>query len=265
MKLFIGHFYPNLLNIYGDRGNIITLVKRCEWRNIEVEVVEINPGQKKTIKCDLYFGGGGQNQQQDIVSKDFKKQSELIKQEIAKDKPFLAICGTYQLLGKYFQTNTEAKIPGIGLIDYYTVAGNKRKIGNIVVSLSEDIKKRVKHVYPKAEDYKLVGFENHSGNTYLNTSSQNNEDKKYDKLKPLGIAEKGYGNNSSDNFEGAVFKNVVGTYLHGPILPKNPHLADFLIYQALKSKYQIDKLTPLNDKSEWQAHKAAIQRAYNPS
>ena len=157
----------------------------------------------------------------------------------------LTICGTYQLFGHFFKTNLGKKIPGISIFDAYTIAGNKRKIGNIVVEINPSIINR-----------QLVGFENHSGNTFICKKNKAGD------TFPLGKTIKGFGNNDKNKTAGAVYKNVIGTYLHGPILPKNPHLADFLIKKALEIKYKKKfNLKPLNDNLEWQAHKTAIKMA----
>ena len=243
LKLTLGYFYPHLLNIYGDKGNIICLKKRCQWHQIELKIkaIKINSILKRK-DCDLFFGGGGQDKQQLIVAKDLTKKKKVLQAEAERGVPMLTICGTYQLFGHYFKTNLGKKIPGISIFDAYTIAGNKRKIGNIIVEIN-----------PSIISHQLVGFENHSGNTFIVKTEKN---------ATLALAKviKGFGNNGQDKTAGAIYKNVVGTYLHGPILPKNPHLADWLIKTALEIKYQRKiKLKPLDDKVEWQAHKAALK------
>jgi CobQ-like glutamine amidotransferase family enzyme len=234
MKLIIGYLYGNLMNIYGDTGNIIALKKRAQWRGIEVEVKNISVGDKLT-GADIYFFGGGQDQSQEIVAKDLKTKANMLKQEVERGVPLLSICGGYQLLGEYYQPFDGPKLEGASLFKAYTEASHDRMIGNIV------IESMFGH---------LVGFENHSGKTYLKEDST-----------PLGMVVKGFGNNGKDKKEGCLYKNAIGCYMHGSLLPKNPKLADWLLKKALEVKYgkEID-LKPLNDSLEIQAHNAAIRK-----
>lgn len=242
MKLRIAYLYPELMNIYGDRGNILCFLKRCQWRGIETEVKKITlkdpllPGN-----FDFYFAGGGQDKEQILVAKDLQTKKKSLKEEADRGVPMLLICGSYQLFGHYFKTFDDKKLLGISVLDCYTVASKKRKIGNVMVKPDKSIIKNY-----------LLGFENHSGNTFLKSDSQ---------TQPLGKVIKGFGNNGKDKTEGAIYKNVLGTYLHGPILPKNPALADFLIKKALETKCQ-KKITlkPLDNKSEEQARTAFLKR-----
>lgn len=239
LKLSIAHLYPKLLNLYGDLGNIITLTKRCQWRGIEVELEDINIGD--SIKNhDLYFIGGGQDKQQEDVAQElYSKRFELLSQR-DDGAVFLGICGGYQLFGHYYQPHDRDKLKGISLIDAYTVAGKKRFIGNVTVETD--------FLEPKT----LVGFENHSGLTYLQGET-----------KPLGQVIVGSGNNSKDGFEGGRFKNVFGTYLHGSLLPKNPHFADYLIELALEKRYgEKIKLSPLDDTFETETHNSLVNKPY---
>ncbi len=249
LKLNIAWLYPDLMNIYGDRGNIICLTKRCQWRGIEVEVTSITVGDEiDPQKHDLYFFGGGQDQQQTIVSHDLQKEKgkKLIEAVEKNRAVVLAICGGYQLLGKFYHPHEGLDLPGISLLDTFTVAGHKRMIDNVVIEATN----------PATQ---LVGFENHSGKTYLGPNCQ-----------PLGTVVIGFGNNGNqdtdgqkgDKFEGAVYKTVFGTYLHGSLLPKNPDFADHLIKLALERRYgpKID-LKPLNDTPELTAHQSAVKRA----
>lgn len=228
MKLIIGYLYPDLMNIYGDTGNIIALKKRAEWRGIKVEIKNISLKEKaKKGECDIYFFGGGQDQAQELVAKDLIKKGHIIKQEIERGVPLLAICGGYQLLGDYYKPHKGPKLQGVGLFPAYTVAGDKRMIGNIVI---------------ESMFGKLVGFENHSGKTFLKKNAL-----------ALGMVLSGFGNNGEDKTEGCVYKNAIGCYMHGSLLPKNPKLADWLLEKALKTK-----LKPLNDSLELHAHQSAI-------
>lgn len=245
------------MNLYGDRGNILTLVKRCLWRNIEVEIKEFSLGNKTDFsEADIVFMGGGQDKEQEIVAEDLKNiKGSYLKQEVERGLVCLTICGAYQLFGKYFKTHDQKELPGIDIFDAYTEAGDKRLIGNVII----DCRELTKDWIPEIPHSTLVGFENHSGKTTLRS-----EDKKQKtETKSLGTVIKGYGNNGVDRTEGAVYKNVFGTYLHGSLLPKNPWLADHLIKKALERRYKTEiKLSSLNDNFENLAHQAAINRAY---
>ena len=239
LKISIAYLYPKLLNLYGDIGNVITLKKRCEWRGIEVEFDEIDIGDS-IIDHDLYFIGGGQDKQQQDVARELCKNKENLLTQRDNGSVFLGICGGYQLLGHYYQPFDGEKLKGISLLDAYTVAGKKRFIGN--VTAKTDL------VTPET----LVGFENHSGLTYLQGDT-----------KPLAVVTTGNGNNGKDKTEGAYFKNVFGTYLHGSFLPKNPHFADFLIELALEKRYgEKIKLAKLDDTIENKAHQMLVDKAY---
>lgn len=239
LTISIAHLYPKLLNLYGDMGNVITLIKRCQWRGINVEFEEINIGDP-VKDHDLYFIGGGQDkQQEDVASELFSYKSEFLAQR-DEGAVFLGICGGYQLFGHYYQPHDKDKLSGISLMDAYTVAGKKRFIGNVTVKTS--------FLNPDT----LVGFENHSGLTYLQGDT-----------KPLGTVVVGNGNNGKDGFEGGRYKNVFGTYLHGSLLPKNPHFADYLIELALEKRYgEKIKLSKLDDNLEIEAHNSVINKAY---
>lgn len=241
LKLNIAHLYPELLNIYGDMGNIYAIKKRCEWRNISAEVYNINQGADINPDLfDIYFIGGGQDKQQIDVAKEMQKQKENLKQAAENNAVMLAICGGYQLLGKYYLPHKGEKLEGIGILNAYTIAGNKRFIGNVTVKSN--------FLSPET----IVGFENHSGLTYLEEGTT-----------PIGKVITGNGNNGKDLTEGARYKNVFGTYLHGSLLPKNPQFADYLIKLALNKKYNCEiELDKLDDSIENTAHKEAITRKY---
>lgn len=234
-SLNIAHLYPDLLNIYGDRGNVITLVNRSKWRGIDVKVTEIKSGARvNNNEFDIYFIGGGQDGQQIAASKELSKNKErlLIAQE--SGAVMLGICGGYQLFGHYYEPHNADRLDGVSLLDIYTVAGQKRFIGN------------AKGVCSFLDNKTVVGFENHSGLTYIKGET-----------KPFLKVKTGYGNNGADKTEGARYKNVFGTYLHGPLLPKNPHFADYLISLALKRKYKCEiPLDELDDDIEERAHLA---------
>ncbi len=224
MKKFsinIGWMYPDLMSTYGDRGNIIVLKKRAEARNIDVKVTEIfiDTSTHEIDSCDLIFMGGAQDTQQEIVTSDLlSKKGEALKSKIENNTPGLYICGAYQFLGKFYKTADGKELKGLGIFPLHTTNPGvkaKRLIGNVLVSTSVE-----------GITQPLVGFENHGGRTYL-------DDKSY----TLGNVIQGSGNNGEDNTEGVSYKNSIGTYLHGPILPKNPELTDYLIKKALEVKY----------------------------
>lgn len=237
------------MNIYGDTGNIIALQKRAAWRGIKVTIQNITLNDKlEPGKVDLFFFGGGQDQAQNLVAQDLKStgKGKVIKKEIERGVPLLSICGGYQLLGEYYQPHEGPKLPGVGLFPVYTVAGDKRMIGNIVVRLSA---LSCPDKIGTADDF-IVGFENHSGKTYLKEGA-----------KPLGKVIKGFGNNGEDKTEGCIYKNAVGCYIHGSLLPKNPQLADWLLEKALEVKYgETVNLKPLDDTLELLAHQAAMDK-----
>lgn len=237
----IAHLYPKLLNIYGDWGNVLTIKKRCEWRNIDVNIDSVDINDTIDIKkYDLYFLGGGQDQQQIAVSKELQKHKSSLQDAVDENAVFLAICGGYQLLGHYYQPHNAEKLLGISLLDAYTVAGDKRFIGNVTAVCD--------FVNPQS----LVGFENHSGLTYLQNDT-----------KPLAIVDVGFGNNGKDKTEGARYKNVFGTYLHGSFLPKNPQFADYLISLALHKRYKEEiELSMLDDFIESKAHSVLVGKKY---
>ena len=244
-SLTIGWLYPDLMNTYGDRGNIIVLQKRAERRGIKVQIEQISLNTPYLIlnTCDLFFMGGAQDTQQEIVNRDLqgKKGSELIRM-IKNGTPGLYICGAYQFLGRYYRTADNKKLPGLGIFPLYTEnPGEKhnRLIGNVLIK-------------PKIErlTQPLIGFENHGGRTHLENKSM-----------AIGTVINGFGNNGEDKTEGIVYKNSFGSYLHGPILPKNPKLADLLITLALEKKYgQKFHLEPLDDSIETKARKAILKR-----
>ena len=240
-SLIIGWLYPELMSTYGDRGNIITLQKRCEWRGIEVKISRLDLGFTiKDLKiCDFLFMGGAQDRQQQIVADDLMKKREGLMQMIEGGVPGLYVCGAYQFLGKYYKEANGKIINGLGILDLYTENPGisfSRLIGNCVARV--------------LNDKIIVGFENHGGRTYLGKQ-----------VKPLGRVIKGYGNNGKDQNEGAIYKNSFGTYFHGPILPKNPVFADYLIKLALEKKYDSPvNLSPLEDSLEIKAHNAIAKR-----
>ncbi len=239
-SITIGWLYPNLMNTYGDRGNIIVLQKRCEWRGIKAEILNLNEGfdEKLLNNIDILFMGGAQDTQQQIVSKDFTSTKiSALKKKVEDGTPGLYICGAYQFLGKYYKDAEGNKIKGLGIFDLYTEhpgEGKDRLIGNVVI---KDTNNNI-----------AVGFENHGGRTYLGNE-----------LKPFAQVVKGFGNNEKDKTEGTIYRNSIGTYLHGPILPKNPEIADWLIEKALERKYKKKiKLKKLDDSLSQKAKKTIL-------
>ena len=241
MKFTVGWLYPDLMNIYGDRGNILTLLQRAEWRGFETRLLMLGRGNNAEMEeVDVFFFGGGQDREQALVYEDLLefKQPQL-ERAVADGAQVLAVCGGYQLLGHYYQTADGERYSGIGLIDVKTEAGKRRFIGDVVVETE------IAGLRPRT----LVGFENHSGRTFLGP-----------KAKPLGRVVIGNGNNGDDGHEGFIQGGVIGSYLHGSLLPKNPHLADYLIRGALKRR-GVDELSRLDDSAELAAHELILQRA----
>ncbi len=242
MELRICHLYPDLLNLYGDRGNLMTLTTRARWREIDVSVEERGLGDRLDGGAhDLYFIGGGEDRQQRLAAADLRAtKSEALHAAAAQGAVVLAVCGGYQLLGHFYRPAEGDELVGLGLLDLTTVhpgKGVRRLIGNILIRCAQ------------FGGMTLVGFENHGGRTYLGPGCQ-----------PLGQVVAGFGNNGEDRMEGAVSKHVYGTYLHGPLLPKNAAFADHLIASALRRRYGEVQLRPLPDAAEASAHAAAAAR-----
>jgi CobQ-like glutamine amidotransferase family enzyme len=251
--LRIAHLYSKHLNLYGDKGNILAITKRLEWRGIPYEVAEINIGEqeKKFSDFDLFFIGGGQDNQQEVVAKDLLKRKQELIESVESGAVVLAVCGGYQLLGKSFETSDSIIIKGLDILGIETKAilqTKEKKQDRLVGNISAQIKFQP---LTKFTTKTIIGFENHSGRTYITD----------EKTKPLFKVISGYGNNGEDGFEGAIYKNVFGTYLHGSLLPKNPHLVDELLYRSLlhAGLAETYKLKPLNDNIELTAHEYALK------
>lgn len=243
MDLAICHLYPDLLNLYGDRGNLMTLVHRAQWRGIEVRTEERRLGEAvDAAGHDLYFIGGGEDRQQRLAADDLRTvKGAALREAAGSGAVVLAVCGGYQLLGRYYRPSEGEDLVGLGLLDLTTAhpgPGARRLIGNIVIHS------------PYLGGATLVGFENHGGRTHLGSRAV-----------PLGQVVVGFGNNGEDRTEGAVEGTVYGTYLHGPLLPKNPRFADHLIQIALRRRHGPVDLEPLDDALESTAHAAAVVRA----
>lgn len=225
-SITIGHLYPNLLNLYGDKGNIAALQKRLEWRGISAEIIEFDLDDEIDFSTlDFVFLGGGGDRELQLVYDRLKEQKDALKEYIESDGVLMAVCGGYQLLGKDYPQQDKT-VEGLGLLDLHTKAHSERLMGKVVIQ-SDLI------------DDTLVGFENHNGRTFTNHL-------------PLGRVKHGNGNNGEDHTEGVVYKNVIGTHLHGPLLPANPKLTDWLLSKSLQRKYGSDAplLTPLDDSYE---------------
>jgi CobQ-like glutamine amidotransferase family enzyme len=275
LTLTLGHLYPEQLNLYGDRGNIMTLRRRCQQRGITLRVVGLGIGDALAPdEYDMLFIGGGQDKEQAPVAQDLYEMKGIgLWAAIEDDMPVLAVCGGYQLLAHYYRPAGGPDMRGLGVFDAWTIHKGThvaRCIGNVAISWN---------------GMTLVGFENHGGRTYLGSA------------KPLGKVLKGYGNNAEDHTEGAIYRNTFGTYLHGSLLPKNPHFADYLISLAIQRKYgqelldttqadvsesngtvhsqmasnsvavastltdeKVETLAPLDDTLEWEAHASMLER-----
>ena len=236
MKITIGHLYPDLLNLYGDRGNIQCLMKRCLWRGIEAETIAYELDDRIDFsKLDIVLLGGGSDREQMLVCEKLKEIQKDFKAYVEDNGVVIAICGGYQLLGNYYKTD-QGMIEGLKLVDMSTEQGKGRLIGNIV--MQSDL-----------FDMPIVGFENHGGRTTIGNN------------KSLGKVLSGYGNDGQSGEEGVVYKNVIGTYLHGPLLPKNPQLADLLNSRALEKKYgKKIELEKLDDSEEQEANSYIFHR-----
>jgi lipid II isoglutaminyl synthase (glutamine-hydrolysing) len=259
-RLRIAHLYPEQMNIYGDRGNILALSRRCAWRGIDVDLLPLGAGMEVDwAGVDIAFFGGGQDSGQALIAEDFVvRHGPALRAAIDRGLVLLAICGGYQLLGHYFLTHTGKKLPGVGALDIHTVGGDVRLIGNIVVEAdlttdhrppTTDIRES-SVVGGRTSVVRLVGFENHSGRTYLGPG-----------VRPLGRVLAGHGNNGEDGSEGAVYRNAFGCYMHGSLLPKNPQFADHLIGLALERRYGPPAtLAPLRDDLELAAQRKMVER-----
>jgi lipid II isoglutaminyl synthase (glutamine-hydrolysing) len=232
MKLAVGHLYPDYLNIYADRGNIAVLARRAGLRGHELEVRPIGLGDE--VSGDLLYVGGGQDREQALVAPDLAAKSDALHAAVERGTPLLAVCGGYQLLGRFYRDRDGSELPGAGVFPLETLAGDRRMIGDVLLECSFDGVSRT-----------LAGFENHAGRTLLDAGAE-----------PLGRVVAGFGNDGESDYEGCRVTNAIGTYLHGPLLPRNPWLADWLLGRALD-----EELEPLPDELEHEAHAVSAERA----
>jgi lipid II isoglutaminyl synthase (glutamine-hydrolysing) len=242
VKLVVGHLYPDYLNIYADRGNIAVLVRRAAWRGIELEVEAVGVGDPvRPGAHDLLYIGGGQDREQGLIAPDLAAKGEGLKQAVAGGAALLAVCGGYQLLGRFYRERSGAEQPGAGLFPHETVAGERRMIGDVLLEC--ELEPGVRRT--------LAGFENHAGRTRLDPGAE-----------PLGRVVAGFGNDGESGYEGCRVGTAIGTYLHGPLLPRNPWLADWLLARAREHRGGEDgELGELTDELEQEAHTVSAARA----
>jgi len=244
VKIRVGHLYPDYLNIYADRGNIAVLDRRAAWRGHELEVTALSVGDAvRPGEHDLLYVGGGQDREQALVARDLVAKADGVRGAVEAGAAVLAVCGGYQLLGRSYRDFHGIDLPGIGLFPLETVAGERRMIGDVLLECELE----------PGEKRTLAGFENHAGRTRLDADAL-----------PLGRVVSGFGNDGESGFEGCRAGRVVGTYLHGPLLPRNPWLADWLLAQALAHRLgsgEAPPLEPLPDELEGRAHEVSAGRA----
>jgi CobQ-like glutamine amidotransferase family enzyme len=241
-RIVVGHLFPDYLNIYADRGNMAVLERRAAWRGHELEVRplsvddEVRPGEH-----DLYYVGGGQDREQELIAPALAAKGAALREAAARGAAVLAVCGGYQLLGRFYRDQSGDELPGVGLFPLHTVAGERRMIGDVLLECELE---------PGAVRT-LAGFENHAGRTHLDEGAE-----------PLGRVVAGFGNDGESGYEGCRVGPALGTYLHGPLLPRNPWLADWLLAQALAHRTgAVPELEPLPDELEAEAHEVSAARA----
>jgi CobQ-like glutamine amidotransferase family enzyme len=241
LVLRIGHLYPQLMSVAADRGNLFAIVKRCKWRGIKTAIDQIFVRQTPDFtQYDLILFHGGADREMEVASRDIQAKAASLREAAESGTVFLAVCAGYQLLGHAYKPFEGPELKGVGLLDLYTEGGSTRFMTHIALECE----------FPETGKMVLVGYENHSGRTYLGPKAQ-----------PLGRVLAGWGNNGKDGYEGAIYKNVFGTYLHGPVLPKNPWFTDLLIRRALARRYGEVALPALDDATEQAAHEAALKLA----
>jgi lipid II isoglutaminyl synthase (glutamine-hydrolysing) len=243
VRVVVGHLYPDYLNIYADRGNMAVLAGRAAWRGIDLEVRGVGMGDPlRPGEHDLLYVGGGQDREQAIVAPDIAARAAELEEALAGGTAALAVCGGYQLFGRFYRDRAGVELPGAGVFDLHTVAGERRMIGDVLLECELE----------PGSPRTLAGFENHAGRTILGPEAE-----------PLGRVVAGFGNDGESGFEGCRRGRAVGTYLHGPLFPRNPWLADWLLAQALAHATggEPPRLEPLPDDLEHEAHEVAAERA----
>ncbi|TML55366.1 MAG: glutamine amidotransferase [Actinobacteria bacterium] len=242
MKLVVGHLFPDYLNIYADRGNIAVLARRAAWRGHELEVRPLGAGGALSQgEHDLFYIGGGQDREQELIAPALAALGDGLRASVAKGAALLAVCGGYQLLGRSYRDQSGEELPGVGLLPLHTVAGERRMIGDVLLECELEPGRR----------RTLAGFENHAGRTYLDEGAE-----------PLGRVLAGFGNDGASGYEGCRVGRAIGTYLHGPLLPRNSWLADWLLAQAIAHRTgEAPALEPLEDDLEAEAHEVSAARA----
>ena len=242
MKIVVGHLFPDYLNIYADRGNIAVFARRAAWRGYELEVRALGAGARiRPREHDLFYVGGGQDREQALIAPELAALGPPLRAAFEAGAAFLAVCGGSQLLGRFYRDQTGDELPGIGLLPLHTVAGSSRMIGDVLLECELE----------PGERRTLAGFENHAGRTYLEEGAE-----------PLGSVIAGFGNDGESGYEGCRLGRAIGTYLHGPLLPRNPWLADWLLVQAIAHRTgEPPVFEPLPDELEQQAHTVAARRA----
>jgi CobQ-like glutamine amidotransferase family enzyme len=239
----VGHLYPGYLNIYADRGNMAVLARRAAWRGLDLEVTPIGLGEAlRPGDHDLLYVGGGQDREQALIAPDLAAKRERLAAAVAGGAAVLAVCGGYQLLGRFYRDRYGAELPGAGVLPLHTVAGERRMIGDVLLDCELE----------PGEQRSLAGFENHAGRTILDEGAE-----------PLGRVVAGFGNDGTSGFEGCRLGRAIGTYLHGPLLPRNPWLADWLLAQAAahRTRGEPPSFEPLPDALEAEAHTVSAARA----
>jgi lipid II isoglutaminyl synthase (glutamine-hydrolysing) len=242
MRIVVGHLFPDYLNIYADRGNMAVLAQRAAWRGHELEVRALGPGDGvRPGEHDLYYVGGGQDREQELIAPALAAMGPGLQEAIEGGAAALAVCGGYQLLGRFYRDRSGDELLGAGVLPLHTVAGERRMIGDVLLECELE----------SGEHRTLAGFENHAGRTVLDAGTE-----------PLGRVLAGFGNDGESGYEGCRAGRVLGTYLHGPLLPRNPWLADWLLAQALAHRTgEAPELEPLGDELEAEAHAVAADRA----
>jgi CobQ-like glutamine amidotransferase family enzyme len=242
LRIVVGHLFPDYLNIYADRGNMAVLARRAAWRSHELEVRPLGADDEVHAgEHDLFYVGGGQDREQELIAPALAAKGEALLEAFAGGAAFLAVCGGYQLLGRSYRDQSGDELPGVGLFPLHTVAGERRMIGDVLLECELEA----------GERRTLAGFENHAGRTYIDEGAE-----------PLGRVLAGFGNDGESGYEGCRVGRAVGTYLHGPLLPRNPWLADWLLVQALAHRTgEAPELEPLTDELEAEAHAVSAARA----